>query len=356
MLNPARVLAKLTPAKALAKLNPARALANQFLRRSPAMLLAFGVAVSLVDFAALYFAAAREGVLHINQGIGLFSNYGIFSTLLGNAISFYATKKYYDAVCSMKSSGAVINTAPIRSSLAKLELRVKMHRRYPPLIHSLIIVGALAWVANTSIHLFGTPEGWWGHKVFDSKDHLLSFLASRIHNLYTWLIIMPFVGHVMACATFQLNRAMERAYRKGVLKYDLLNPDQRGGFGFVDRAHIAFNIVAAFVYIQITTHILTFGRLNAEHIIAYASVTVLLFGINRIFLGKIYATIRTLRLKSLNQMKDKVFMDDKLSFEVLKYCYERRISTSTLINFIIKAGAILVPGVIKLWPFIRRGL
>jgi ABC-type uncharacterized transport system permease subunit len=35
----------------------------------PTTLLVFGVAVSLLDFAVLYAAADREGVLHVSEGI-----------------------------------------------------------------------------------------------------------------------------------------------------------------------------------------------------------------------------------------------------------------------------------------------
>jgi hypothetical protein len=80
----------------------------------------------------------------------------------------------------------------------------------------------------------------------------------------------------------------------------------------------------------------------------------LLIFINRIFLGDIYATIKRLRLESLNKIKDKAYNDDKMSFEILKYCYERRVSMSSIVNFAINPGAIVVSGIVKLWPFITK--
>lgn len=334
--------------------NPARALAEQFVHRSATTLLALGVAFSLVDFLALYGAAAKEGVLHISGGIGLLNNYGLFSTILGNAVFLYVAKKYYDGVCSIRTSTVVVNTTPIETSISTLTDMIEMRGKYLYLIYLLVIIGTAFWLSNVAYHVFGNPEVRWGHKVFDSLDHPLTFTASRLHNLYTWLIIMPFLGHVLIYSSIQLRQAIAIASRNGALTYDLLNPDQRGGFAFVDRATIAFNVVIALVYIQITLHIETYEKMHAEHVIAYISLTLLLIGINMLFLGDIYASIKTLNLESLNKVKDKVFKDDKLSFEILKYCYERRITVSSIVNFIINPGAIVVSGIIKLWPFITK--
>src|SRR5207253_9138874 len=129
----------------------------------------------------------------------------------------------------------------------------------------------------------------WGHTL-DPWDHPWSFVAGRFHNIVSWIIIMPFVVHVMICSSIQLRRAMSLASDKGVLVYDLLSPDQHGGFVFVDRSLLAFNIVAALVYVEVTMHMLTFGRLNLEHIIDYIILTLLLVVINRMFFANMYAT------------------------------------------------------------------
>src|SRR5260370_3562990 len=101
-------------------------------------------------------------------------------------------------------------------------------------------------------------------------------------------------------------------------------------------------------------HFETFERMNTEYIIAYISVTLLLIGGNRIFLGNIYSTINELKLESLNDTKDKAYKGDELSFEILKHCYGRRINEFSIVNFTIKAGAILVAGAIKLRPMISK--
>ena len=166
---------------------------------------------------------------------------------------------------------------------------------------------------------------------------------------------MPLVVYVMICSSLQLRKVMTIASREGVLTYDLLNPDQRGGFGFVDNAVLAFNIVAALVYIQITLYIETYAKYNLEHIVDYIILTLLLIGINKMFFADMYGMIKRLRLESLNKVKDEVFKNNNnLSFEILKYCYERRISTLSVANFLVQASAIAIPGVVKFWPIIVK--
>jgi hypothetical protein len=333
--------------------NPARALSKQFVRRSPTTLLSIGIVISLINFLAIYAAAARDGVLHINQGVGLLNHYGLLSTIIGNAISLYAAKKYYDGVCSIKASKAVVNKEVIKKSLNDLTVMVELHGKYRFIMYLLVIVGTLFWISNFTIHIIGNPVARWG-LVFDSLDHPWSFVANRLHNFYTWIVIMPFVVHVMICSSLQLKRAMAKAIDEGVLKYDLLNPDQRGGFGFIDNSLLAFNIVAALVYIEITLHSETFSRLNLEHIIDYIILTALLIGINKMFFADMYATVKRLRLESLNRVKDEVFNNNNLSFEILKYCYERRVVTLSIVNVLIQASAIAIPGIVKFWPFIVK--
>jgi len=194
-----------------------------------------------------------------------------------------------------------------------------------------------------------------GHKVFDSPDHRLTFIASRLHNFYSWLVILPLTGYLMIYSSIQLRRTLATAVQYRLLRYDLLNPDQRGGFLFVERAHVAFNLVAAIVYVQITAHIGTFDRMNSEHVISYVFATLMLIGINRIFLGEIYSTIRELRLEALNSLKDKVlYASDPFSLEILKYCYERKVNAFAVLNFAIKATALLVSVATKISPLLSK--
>ena len=333
--------------------NPVRTIAEQFVRRNPMTLLGFGVVVTLVDFGLLFLAADREGVLYINQGVGLLNNYGLFSTLVGNAVFPYLAKKYYDGVCSIKESKAVVDMMPVGESLSTLTDITKVEREYRFSIYLLLVIGALFWLANVSFHVIGNPQVKWGHNVFDTTDHPLTFWASRLHNLYTWLVILPFLAHVIIFSSIQLWRAMARASRAQVLVYDLLNPDRRGGFGFVDSAAVAFNVVVALVYLQVILHVGTF-KMNPEHIIIIVLLALVAVFINRMFMGGIYATIKKLRVEALNKVKDKVYKDDKMSFEILKYCYEQRMNVSAIVNFAINPGAVVVSGVVKLWPVISK--
>jgi hypothetical protein len=333
----------------IATVNPLRALAQQFIYRSPMTLLAVGVAISMVDFGILYAAAVREGVLRISPGMGLLNNYGLFSTTVGNAVLLYTAKKYYESVCSIRTSKAIVNIEPIDRSIALLTDMIKLRGRYNLYLYFLMTVGALFWVSNVAIYVAGFPEIRWGYKVFDSIEHPLTFFVSRIHNFYTWLIIMPFVVYVVTCSSLQLRRAIVIAFREGALTYDLLNPDQRGGFGFLRKAQIAFNVITGLIYIQLFLYSLDKLLQGLPgNVTSYITLTSLLIWINVIFFSDIYKQIKTVRFESLDRLKDKVYQDDKLSFDILKYCYERRVNWYLIISIVIQAAAIIIAGIAKL--------
>lgn len=338
-------------------MRPARAIAREFLRRTPMELLAFGICLTLFDFATLFLTSAHDDVLHIKNGVGLLDNFGLLSTLFGNAVSLYLARKYCEEVCSIAASKVVVrSSASIDRSLSTLTDMIKMRGTHGFLFYGFVVLGVVAWLSNVSGHVFDSPEARWGHKVFDSLDHPATFVASRIHNIYTWIFILPLLAHVVIYATLQLRRAVTSAYGEGALSYDVLNPDRRGGFGFVDRANFIFNTVAALTYVQVTMHIGTFEKMNPEHITAYIAVTVTLLVVNKVFLGDMYARINALKLASLNKIKEQVYAENKFSFEILKYCYERRVSTLSIADFAVKAAAILVPGIVRVWPAIAKAL
>lgn len=325
--------------------NPARALAEQFVRRSPTTLLVLGVAISVIDFTALYAAAAKEGVLHISQGVGLLNNYWLLSTIVGNAVLPYLAKKYYEGVCSIRTSKAIVNFEPIRKSLGLLTNMITLRQRYRSLMFMLMTMGALFWLSNVAVYIAGNPETRWGLKVFDSLDHPLTSFVSRFHNFYTWLVIMPFVGYVVTCSSLQLKRAITIASREGALTYDLLNPDRRGGFAFLRKAQFSFSVITGLLYIQILLNSFTFQKVNVVRVITYIILTTLVICINGGVFGDIYAEAKKLRFESLDKIKNKVYENDKLSFEILKYCYERRISWYLIVGILIQTAGIVLTGI-----------
>ena len=331
--------------------NPAKVLAEQFVLRSPTTLLATGTALAIIDLLTIYAAASRDGVIRIEGGVGLVNHYGLLSTIVGNAISFYVAKKYYDIVCSAKESRAVVDKTAVKGVFDELRRMVTLRDNYRGIVYFLILIGTFFFLSNLGTHIWGDPVAKWGN-VLDSADHRWSFVAGRLHNIYTWIIIMPLVVHVMICSSIQLKKAMTRP--SGVFKYDLLNPDRRGGFGFLFNSAVTFNVVAAIVYIEITLHRETFGRWNMEHIFDYTLFMLAVLFVNKMFFTDMYATVKKLRIESLNDVKEQVFQNNTLSFEVLKFCYEGRINRLELANVLVQASAIVIPGIVQFWPHIAR--
>jgi len=312
--------------------------------------------VALLDFVTLYVASDKEGVLRIPQGVGFLQDYGLLSTIVGDVILIYLVRRYYDAICSARTSKAVKDPAQIDEPITRLTSMMRMDRRYRQLMYLVVVIGTAFWMSNLGFHLFGNPETHWGHKVFDSKDHVLTFIASRVHNVYTWSLVVPFAVYGLVFCSVQLQRVFASAVHAGSLKYDLLNPDQRGGFSFVDKSQLFFNLVISMFYVQIVLHIGTFERMNIEHYLSIAVATLLLIFGNRIFLGNIYTTINILKVEALNAIKDNVYENDKLSFEILKYCYERRINRYSLWNILTKSIAVVVSAGTKLYPLLEKAI
>lgn len=326
--------------------NPVKALANQFLRRSSSTLLSFGIAVSIIDFMALYAVAGKENVLRIDPGIGLFKSYALYSTIVANAVLPCFAKKYYDNVRSMTTSKAIVHLKSISSSLESLRDMIQLRGRFSLLLYTLIMFGALNWLSSVAANIAGKRETRWGYRVFDSPDHPLTFSVSMIHNFYTWLIILPLVAYVVIGSSHQLRQAIATASRRGAIRYDLLNPDRRGGFDFLRKAQIAFNVISGLVYIQILLYgFAKFSLGTADALVTYIIATVLLVMANTTFFGAIYGQIKKLRFESLDRIKDNVYKNDALSFEILKYCYERRLNWYLVIGIIIQVAAIILAAI-----------
>ena len=170
------------------------------------------------------------------------------------------------------------------------------------------------------------------------------------------MLVLPFCGYVMIFCIIQLVRAVKEAEERKEVAYDLLNPDSCGGFLSIENAHVVLNVVTAIVYVQITLHTGTFGRMNAEHIIAYIAATlILLFG-NTLFLGNIHQRIRRLRIEALNDQKDRVYKNDLLSFEILKFFYQTQTNRFSIINIATKVVALFAPILIKAAPTIYEAI
>ena len=334
--------------------SPVRPAVDQFLRTAPLVLLLAGIGLALLDFAILYIAAEHEHVLRIPKGIGLLQDYGLISTVAGDAILIYLARRYYDAACSIRSSKALTDPSAIDEPLATLTSMIRMEGNYGFVMIALVTVGALFWMSNLAIHLFGDPVAHWHHKVFDSKDHLFSFFASRFHNIYTYVLVYPFTLHVLFFVSRQFRRMFSSAIRNRELRFDLLNPDHRGGFSFVYKSHAMFNLLVAILYVQLAMHVETFEHMNIEHYFTLAFATLLLIFGNRIFLGDVFGRINGLRVDALNERKDKAYDNDVLSFEILKYCYQRRVNRYSLMNIATKAVAIGVSVGPKVYPLVSK--
>jgi hypothetical protein len=324
-------------------------IANEFLQRDPLVLLFVSVAISLMAGAILYFAAKSEGVLHINGGVGFLQNYGLLATLIGNAMLPYLARTYCDQVREISRSTVTTHGTAIHKEMRVLTCMLRLEGKYIYILYLLFMIGAMFWISNVSFHFFGYSKAHWGN-VFDSLQHLRSFSVNRLNNVYSWIIIFPFCGYVVLLSSIQLVRAISKAAKDDSIRYDLLNPDNSGGFAAVGRAHLTFNFLLAITYLQIVLYTTTFKTTNIEHIVAYFGLTlVFIFG-NSIFMADANRQIKRLRIEALNVCKERAYSGDNLQFQILKYALEIKPKIFSLIDFATKAVVIAISFAIKFGP------
>ncbi|MGT2435830.1 hypothetical protein ACU4GH_08140 [Bradyrhizobium betae] len=314
------------------------------------MLLGIGLFISVAQFVTFYAAARSEGVLVIRGGVGFLNNLGLLATICANAVLPYLVRQLYENAVAFADSRAVKNRSIIDDGNANLRAIILHEGRYRFAGYGLVFVGFAFWTANTGIHLLGNAQEHWGHKVFDSIDHPIDFCLNRLNNVYAWMIVLPLCSYVAIFSAAQLVKSVDVATHQGALAYDLLNPDRCGGFASVERAHLITNVILAVLYVLIALHTETFARMNPEHALAYAAATlVLLFG-NTIFIGSIGRHVRKLRTAALNEQKDRVYKNDALSLEILKFYYDHSRTRFQFGSILTKAVAIGIPAILKAAP------
>ena len=147
--------------------DPLKLAATGFLQSDPVILLAAGIFASALQFVTFYAAARHEDVLFIDLGVGFLNNYGLLSTLVGNAVLPYLARRYYEDVHAFADSEAVKQVSVINLGLSKLKRMLLLDGRFRFILYGFVFIGLVFWVENTSIHVLGDVEAHWGHKVFD---------------------------------------------------------------------------------------------------------------------------------------------------------------------------------------------
>jgi hypothetical protein len=333
--------------------NPLRGLAREFIRREPETWLFVGISIATVQAISALYAARAEGVLIIPGGIGLLQNYGLLANLIGNACFPYLARRYYQEVMTLASSDSIAPTAEVEQEKRLASAFVAGHGKAVSLLYLFCFIGACFWIANTSLHVFGFAERYWEHRVFDSPDHSWSFALNRINNFYTWVILLPLCGHVLVWSSIHLRKIFRAAVQEKAATFDILDPDRMGGYLAVENAKVIFNVILAAVYIDVSLHTGTFRVIHFDHALAYVAATmILLFG-NMLVFREANGEIKALRRAAINARKHKVYEEDALSFEILKYVYSVR-PPRTIENFVIKAVPIVGSLALKLAPVIAQ--
>ncbi|MCG8509964.1 MAG: hypothetical protein MI741_12120 [Rhodospirillales bacterium] len=307
--------------------------------------------ITLILSSGLIVSSAYEGVLKIPDGIGLLENLGLMSTLIGNVVLPYLTKRYYDE--ARRVFGVIDNRNS--SELNPDNPIIHPSVRHLKVLFLFSFVGLAAWTSNLSFHLFGDPVVHWGSPVFDSIDHPASFVANRVQNIYSWVLLYPVCGYVIVFSTFLVSRQIRRSNGLRLKKFDLLHYDRHGGYRFVERANLLMNLIGAVILVQVAAHSGTF-QINPEHILSFAAATVFLLFANTFFFGAIFTDIDELRRAATHEWRDRIYKGETLGLEVLRYYEDARTARFSLLNLLTRVLAITVSIGLKLLPFLKSVL
>lgn len=329
--------------------NPVKVVLREFLKRDPQTVLFVTAIIAAADALLLFLAAKHDGVLLIDGGVGLLSNFGLFSTLAGNAIIPYLVKKYYDESHSIFDSKSIKNCGEVSIEFSRTQSMIGTNKSHKTVLYWCIFAGVAGWVSNVSFHVFGNAVDHWGVYVFDSTDHMASFIANRINNLYTWAILLPICGHTVIFTTISISKTMTKAIKTGEIKYDLLNSDRYGGFLFTERANLILNIIGSIVFIQVAAHTGTF-KLNPEHIISFiVSAVLLLFG-NSLFFWPMFHEIKKLKNQAIDDFKMKTYEGSAISLEILRYYDSFESNKFSIMNLSSRSIALIASVAVKSTP------
>lgn len=323
-----------------------------FAATSADRLLIFGVLVATLFGFAFVWIATIENVLFIENGVGLLQNYGLFAAILGDAVLFFLTKKYFDCCRHIARHGQFGRNREVKRAAIELlaECRLRTDRRFAYLFF--VLLGVLALAGNISLHAFGYVDRNWHGDVFDSLRHPYSFALNKIFSFYSWCVVFPICGYVALITTIRLSEMIAAIGKDHSIEYDLLHPDNAGGFASVQLATAYFNIGVVLAYLQIALYTVTFRSVNVHQLLAYGLTTFALLAANFMIFGRVDRAITEKKRAALAKTKDRAYQGDSLSFEIFRYyvdvfsrkSLQRRLSLAILS---LKSAAIALPPILK---------
>ena len=333
--------------------NPLRRLAGEFVRGDAETWLIVGIIIAVTQALAAFYAARAEDVLTIPGGVGLFQNYGLLANLIANACFPYLARRFYEEVMKLAGSETIEPNDKVQHEIVMLRSLACAESKAVYVFYLFCFLGMCFWLANTSIHVFGSAERYWGHRVFDSPDHPWSFAVNRINNFYSWVVLLPLCAHMLIWASIELRRIVRAAVREGAATFDILNADGTGGYLAIENAKVIFNLILAAIYVDISLHTGTFRVIHFDHALAYASATIILLFGNMLVFREINKEIKKLRNAAISARKSKAYENDTLSFEILKHFYGVR-PPRRIQNFLIQSVPVAGSLALKAAPLLTH--
>jgi hypothetical protein len=300
------------------------------------VLLALGL-YGVVSGVILVAAAYADDVFWIPDGVGLFQNYGLIFSFFAIPAILLSCRHYAQTILRVTKSHAILNSS------------VKDH------IYVMIFAGSCFVISNIGIHLFGDSSRHWNSPVFDSPDHIYSFLSNRVVSTVTWVLIVPYSVYIFVISTIFLRILFQSIGEDATIHYDLIHPDRSGGMAFAIDASVFFNIIISLFYIFITVFIVTFRGINIEHVALYVGATLFYILSHGLVFGSVYSVLNEKKQLSLINLKELTYKGDAHSFEIYKFFTEVFSATPRKITMptVMYAARIVLPMIFPLVKIIN---
>jgi hypothetical protein len=219
-------------------------------------------------------------------GKGFLNHYGVWAILIADPLALFATaiawRQFVLAMAELP-----LDTHPVQIESAQRIISpyirfIKLRGRGIFLYALMVLVGMLGWLNN--IYQTTDPVRFFGHKVFDSTEYILGFVANKFVLFVSWVLIYPACGFVTLTICISTFLILQRLKSKGLIIPSVFHPDGCYGFSALGKLNVCLMIPFLIAFLVLFSILVTHARV-------YTSIVVPLVFLTTIFLAASVMTI-----------------------------------------------------------------
>ncbi len=269
-----------------------------FLRKnSVALTIISGAVLFSLEVLLLISAAIKDNNFTLDgNNIGLFEHQGIWVILAGDLILMLIIALLMKLFLQLDKKIPIKPSNATKKYLAYSKEEtiraILLQTRHYKLLYLSIGAGALFWLNNAVQTL--DPVRFYGNDVFDSINHLNSYIAVRIVLGTSWIILYPVCACISLHAAISLFKVLKCLKDKHWLDFNIFHPDKCGGFSFLGNLNMLFVAAVFIIYLELLSVLLTHDKWNPGLIGGFVIISAIFIAVTFII---IYPAIKYLSEK-----------------------------------------------------------